>query len=152
MMPAAKYQSAVPYHEKEIDTIGLTDCGGLIFCRNARQDRMAAMLNKKDCRPWSPDKTNRREGAFPMIKTKSGRAGEIPLYLIPHAITGMIRKRGEKVCRISVSRTHFHHSTIPARARLPPRELRVREKVTAPVPEPAGDDGDRSGDDGEVIA
>ena len=63
-----------------------------------------------------------------MTPAKSVRAKEIPLYLVPRAITRMIRERGEKVYRISVVRTHFHHYNISVRTRSIPREIR-------PVPE-----------------
>jgi len=64
-----------------------------------------------------------------MTKSKSMRATEIPLNLIPHAIARLIRERGEKVYRISVKRTHYHHYNISVRTRLIKRELR-------PVPDP----------------
>ncbi len=63
-----------------------------------------------------------------MTKSKSMRATEIPLNLVPHAIARLIRERGEKVYRISVVRTHYHHYNISVRTRLQPRELRAREK------------------------
>ena len=58
------------------------------------------------------------------------RVTEIPLYLLPQAITLLIRMRGVKVYRISVKRTHLHHYNISVRTRLLPKEL-------APVREPA---------------
>lgn len=59
-----------------------------------------------------------------MTKAKSMRATEIPLNLVPHAIARLIRERGEKVYRISVKRTHYHHYNVSVRTRLLPRELR----------------------------
>jgi hypothetical protein len=59
-----------------------------------------------------------------MTKSKSMGATEIPLNLVPHAIARLIRERGEKVYRISVKRTHYHHYNISVRTRLIPRELR----------------------------
>ena len=59
-----------------------------------------------------------------MTHAKSVRAKEIPLYLVPRAITRMIRERGEKVYRISVVRTRFHHYNISVRTRFIPREIR----------------------------
>jgi hypothetical protein len=64
-----------------------------------------------------------------MTKSRSMRATEIPLSLVPHAIARLIRERGEKVYRVSVKRTHYHHYNISVRTRLLPRELR-------PVPDP----------------
>ena len=66
-----------------------------------------------------------------MTNAKSMRATEIPLNLVPHAIARPIRQRGEKVYRISVKRTHYHHYNVSVRTRLPPRELRAREKFPA---------------------
>jgi len=63
-----------------------------------------------------------------MTKARSTRATGIPLNLIPHAVARLIRERGEKVYRISVARTHYHHYNISVRTRLLPRELRAREK------------------------
>ena len=65
-----------------------------------------------------------------MTKSKSTRATEIPLYLIPRAIARLIRERGEKVYRISVKRTNLHHYNVSVRTRLLQKEL-------APVREPA---------------
>ncbi len=67
-----------------------------------------------------------------MTKAKSTCATEIPLYLIPQEITQLIRTRGEKVYRISVVRTHFHHYNISVRTRSLPREL---QPVREPAPE-----------------
>jgi len=87
-----------------------------------------------------------------MTKARSARAEEIPLYLIPRVINGMIRERGGKIYRISVVRTHYHHYNISVRTRRLPRELLVRVKIPMPVPEPAGDGGDQYGDESGVIA
>ncbi len=66
-----------------------------------------------------------------MTQAKSIHASEIPLHIVPHAIARMIRERGAMVYRISVKRTHYHHYNISVRTRLPPRELRAREKFPA---------------------
>jgi hypothetical protein len=55
---------------------------------------------------------------------------EIPLYLVPQAVTRLIRERGEKVYRISVKRTHYHHYNISVRTRLLPKELRPEHEPT----------------------
>jgi len=81
-----------------------------------------------------------------MTNAKSMCATEIPLYLIPQAITRLIRTRGQKVYRISVVRTHYHHYNISVRTRLMPRELRVREKFPAPdYPQMHSDDNSEGG-------
>lgn len=61
---------------------------------------------------------------------------EIPLYLIPQAITRLIRGRGEKVYRISVVRTHYHHYNISVRTPSLKREL---QPARGPAPECSGD-------------
>ena len=58
-----------------------------------------------------------------MTPPRSTRAEEIPLFLVPREIARMIRERGEKVYRISVKRTHYHHYNISVRTRSVPREL-----------------------------
>ncbi|WAC05760.1 MAG: hypothetical protein OS112_03795 [Methanoregula sp.] len=74
-----------------------------------------------------------------MTGAKSTRATEIPLYLVPQAVTRLIRARGEKVYRISVVRTHYHHYNVSVRTRLLPKELRpVREPVPVVTDEAEG--------------
>jgi hypothetical protein len=80
-----------------------------------------------------------------MTDAKSTCAAGIPLYLIPQAITRLIRTRGEKVYRISVVRTHYHHYNISVRTRLMPRELRVREQFPAQDYAPVRSDDDCEG-------
>ena len=80
-----------------------------------------------------------------MTGAKSTRATEVPLYLIPQEITRLIRSRGERVYRISVVRTHYHHYNISVRTRLPPRELRAREKFPAQDYPPVRSDDDCEG-------
>jgi hypothetical protein len=58
-----------------------------------------------------------------MTPAKSTRATEVPLYVIPHAIRQLLRKRGENVYRISVVRTRYHHYNISLRTRSLPKEL-----------------------------
>jgi hypothetical protein len=76
---------------------------------------------------------------------------EVPLYLLPQAVARLVRERGEKVYRISVKRTHWHHYNVSVRTRSPPRELRARKDyVRVPVSRQVQDDGpgDESGGDG----
>jgi len=49
------------------------------------------------------------------------------------------------VYRISVVRTHYHHYNISVRTRLPPRELRAREKFPAQDYPPVRSDDDCEG-------
>jgi len=80
-----------------------------------------------------------------MTNAKSTCATGIPLYLIPQEITRLIRSRDERVYRISVVRTHYHHYNISVRTRLPPRELRAREKFPAQDYPPVRSDDDCEG-------
>jgi len=65
-----------------------------------------------------------------MTTPRSTRATEIPLFLVPQEIARMIRERGEKVYRISVKRTHYHHYNISVRTRSVPRELAPTGEVS----------------------
>ena len=71
-----------------------------------------------------------------MTGAKSIRATDVPLYLIPQEITRLIRSRGERVYRISVVRSHYHHYNISVRTRSLPKELMPARE---PVPEISGD-------------
>ncbi len=67
-----------------------------------------------------------------MTISKSTGMTEIPLYLVPQAVTRLIRHHGKKVYRISVKRTHYHHYNISVRTRLLPKELRPMRDEPAP--------------------
>ncbi len=73
-----------------------------------------------------------------MTARRSRSETEIPLSLIPQAITRLIRGQGEKVYRISVVRTHYHHYNISVRTRSLPGELKP---VRGPAQEFSGDKG-----------
>jgi hypothetical protein len=78
---------------------------------------------------------------------------EVPLYLLPQAVARLVREKGEKVYRISVKRTHWHHYNVSVRTRSPPRELRARkdpDRVPVSRQDQNRDDGpgDESGGDG----
>ncbi len=74
-----------------------------------------------------------------MTKRRSTRADGVPLYVIPHAIRQLIRKRGENVYRISVVRTRYHHYNISLRTRSLPKELMpAREPVPKNTDEAEG--------------
>lgn len=47
----------------------------------------------------------------------------IPLYLIPERIKWQIKKTGDRIYRISVKRTEYHHYSISVRTKTLPREL-----------------------------
>ena len=69
-----------------------------------------------------------------MPKSKSVTEGEIPLYLLPHAISRQIFRIGDSVYRISVKRTHWHHYNISVRTKSLPKELapaRVTKRVVS---------------------
>lgn len=58
-----------------------------------------------------------------MTKSKSVTEGEIPLYLLPDAISRQIHRIGDSVYRVSVKRTHWHHYNISVRTKSLPKEL-----------------------------
>ena len=62
-----------------------------------------------------------------MVRIRANDEKEIPLWVIPHVIAKQIKKTGDKIYRISVKRTHWHHYNISVRTKPLPREL-------APVP------------------
>lgn len=72
-----------------------------------------------------------------MTPSKSTRQNEIPLYLVPQAVSRLIRERGEMVYRISVARTHYHHYNVSVRTRSLPKEL---GPVKEPAPEFSGEE------------
>jgi hypothetical protein len=88
-----------------------------------------------------------------VTKRLSLRETGVPLYLVGQVVSRLVRERGEKVYRISVKRTHWHHYNVSVRTRSPPRELRARKD---PVPEPVSrevqDDGPGDDDCGDGAA
>ena len=58
-----------------------------------------------------------------MARLRSNDAKEIPLWVIPHVIAKQIHKTGDKIYRISVKRTHWHHYNISVRTKPLSREL-----------------------------
>jgi hypothetical protein len=58
-----------------------------------------------------------------MDRIYSNEEKEVPLFLIPHAIARQIRKTGDRIYRISVKRTHYHHYNVSVRTKTQPREL-----------------------------
>ncbi|MFA6226832.1 MAG: hypothetical protein WC620_11845 [Methanoregula sp.] len=67
-----------------------------------------------------------------MPKSKSVTEGEVPLYLLPHAITRHISRIGDSMYRIRVKRTHWHYYNISVRTKPLPKELapaRVTRRV-----------------------
>jgi len=58
-----------------------------------------------------------------MPKSKSVTESGVPLYLLPRAIAFHINRIGDKVYRISVKRTHWHHYNISVRTKSLPKEL-----------------------------
>jgi hypothetical protein len=68
---------------------------------------------------------------------------EIALHLLPYVIARQIRKVGDKICRISVRRTHWYHYNVTIRTKSIIRELAtvevptIIESVHAAVKKPA---------------
>jgi hypothetical protein len=58
-----------------------------------------------------------------MARIRSNDEKEIPLFLLPRIIAKQIMKTGDRIYRISVKRTHWHHYNISVRTKSLPREL-----------------------------
>ncbi|MFA4875881.1 MAG: hypothetical protein WC586_00580 [Methanoregula sp.] len=58
-----------------------------------------------------------------MARSRSNDEKEVPLFLLPHAIARQIRKTGDRIYRISVKRTHYHHYNVSVRTKTLPKEL-----------------------------
>jgi len=69
-----------------------------------------------------------------MTRSLSCRETTVPLYLLPRAIAYQINRMDDRVYRISVKRTHWHHYNISVRVRALPKELAPGSSMTAPVP------------------
>lgn len=68
-----------------------------------------------------------------MVRVRLNEETEIPLFLIPRIIARQIIKTGDRVYRISVKRTHWHHYNISVRIKTLPREL-MPGSGAGPVP------------------
>ena len=72
-----------------------------------------------------------------MARDRSNDETEIPLFLLPLIILKQIRKTGDRIYRISVKRTHWHHYNVSVRTKSPARELApVRSAVLLPGVQP----------------
>ncbi len=58
-----------------------------------------------------------------MARIRSNEEREIPLWLLPQIVAKQIRRTGDKIYRISVKRTHWHHYNVSVRTKALPREL-----------------------------
>ena len=58
---------------------------------------------------------NSPDGTQPCHKKPTRIMEEIPLYLIPAALTRCTRENGPKVYRVVIARSHWHHYTIKVR-------------------------------------
>jgi hypothetical protein len=58
-----------------------------------------------------------------VTRVRSNEETEIPLFLLPLIILKQIRKTGDRIYRISVKRTHWHHYNVSVRTKSLPREL-----------------------------
>ena len=61
------------------------------------------------------------------------RETEIALHLLPYVIARQIRKIGDKICRISVKRTHWHHYNVTVRTKTVRKELGPEEVPVLPA-------------------
>jgi len=58
-----------------------------------------------------------------MARIRANDVREIPLFLLPRIIAEQIVKTGDRIYRISVKRTHWHHYNVSVRTKALPREL-----------------------------
>lgn len=56
-------------------------------------------------------------------RVRSNDEREVPLFLIPQVIARQIHRSHDRIYRISVKRTHWHHYNISVRTKSLPREL-----------------------------
>lgn len=59
-----------------------------------------------------------------MDRVRSNDQKEIPLFLLPQVIAKQIRTAGDRIYRISVKRTHWHHYNVSIRTKRIAKELR----------------------------
>lgn len=84
-----------------------------------------------------------------MARLRSNDAKEIPLFLLPRIIAEQILKTGDKIYRISVKRTHWHHYNVSVRTKALPRELAPGGSAgILPGPQTAGTCGTATGSEG----
>jgi len=58
-----------------------------------------------------------------MVRIRANDEREIPLFLLPRIIAEQVLKTGDRIYRISVKRTHWHHYNVSIRTKALPREL-----------------------------
>ncbi|MDD1687847.1 hypothetical protein [Methanoregula sp.] len=58
-----------------------------------------------------------------MVRIRANDEREIPLFLLPRIIAEQVLKTGDRIYRISVKRTHWHHYNVSVRTKALPREL-----------------------------
>jgi len=74
-----------------------------------------------------------------MVRIRSNDQDEIPLFLLPRIIAEQVLKTGDRIYRISVKRTHWHHYNVSVRTKALPRELAPgRMGGVLPDPQKAG--------------
>jgi hypothetical protein len=44
-------------------------------------------------------------------------APDVPLFMVPHLVRWRVREFGQRLYRVSVARTHWHHYTVKVRSR-----------------------------------
>ena len=58
-----------------------------------------------------------------MVRIRANDVKEIPLFLLPRIIAEQVLNTGDRIYRISVKRTHWHHYNVSIRTKALPREL-----------------------------
>jgi len=64
-----------------------------------------------------------------MDRVRNNDVKEIPLFVLPHVIAKEVLKTGDRIYRISIKRTHWHHYHVSVRTKSLPRELAPVQKT-----------------------
>lgn len=85
-----------------------------------------------------------------MVRIRSNDHREIPLFLLPHVVAKQIKLIGDRIYRISVKRTHWHHYNVSVRTKALPRELGPGCVISSSsgIPVPPGSRGTATGAEG----
>ncbi len=65
-----------------------------------------------------------------MDRVRNNDIKEITLFVLPHVILKEVQKTGDRIYRISIKRTHWHHYHVSVRTKSLPRELAPARKIS----------------------
>jgi hypothetical protein len=70
-----------------------------------------------------------------MTRKRSRTVSEIPLHLVPRAVSRQVQDRGDAMSRISIRRTHWHDYNETIRTKSVRKELTTRSPVAESLTE-----------------